>query len=143
VIKFLLTKTINEVNVSQQRKSNGSLIVAHLLDVAFSRYDVNLVVASCSQSAIGFWQNRGFKQITRAILKNISRVPMRELNPFSDTVLLAITREEFCWEYLSKDPSAMAHVFRRWSPKHRKQTRNVLFKSDGEVVRQLINLPMY
>jgi len=143
MIKFFLTKSLNKAHVSQRRKSNGSMIVAHLLDLSFSRYDVNLAVASCSQNAEGFWKNRGFKKITKAILKNISRVPMRELNPFSDTILMALTREEFCQKYLSKDPSAMAHIFRRWSPKHRKQTRNVLFKSKGEIVRQLLNLPKY
>jgi hypothetical protein len=145
MIKFFLTKSDNQVNVSQRRKSNGSMIVAHLLDLSFSRYDINLVVTSSSTTgnAEGFWTSQGFKKITKTILKNIFRIPNRELNPFSDTMLMAITREEFCQKYLSKDPSAMAHVFRRWSLKHRKRTRNVSFTNNGEIVRQMLNLPKY
>lgn len=145
MVKFFLTKSRNQANVSQRRKSNGSMVVAHLLDLSFSRYDINLVVVCCSQrgNAEVFWKSRGFKKITRVMLKNISRIPMRELNPFSDTVLVAITREEFCQKYLSKDPSAMAHVFRKWSPKHRNRTRNVSFTNEGKIVRKMLNLPKY
>jgi len=145
MVKFFLAKSRNQANVSQSRKSNGSMVVAHLLDLSFSRYDINLVVVSCSQrgNAEVFWKSCGFKKITRAILKNISRIPMRELNPFSDTVLMVLTREEFSRKYLSKDPSAMAHVFRKWGPKHRKRTRNVSFANEGKIVRKVLNLPKY
>jgi len=144
MIKFFITKTRNRVNVSQRRKGNGSIVVAYLLDLAFSRYDVNLVV-TCSErgSAQKFWASRGFKEPSREALRNISRVPIHELNPFTDTVLLAITRMEFCEKYLCNDPSAVSAVFRRWCKKHKKRTRNITFKHEKRIIRELIDLPKY
>jgi len=144
MIKFFMTKSRNRARVSQRRKSNGSILVAHLLDIAFARYDLNLVL-TCSQKgrAEAFWASCGFEKPTKGILKNISRIPLHELNPFSDTVLMVITRKGFCEKYLSKDPSAMAGVFRRWSRKHRKSTWNATFKLHGQTVRKLVDLPKY
>lgn len=144
MIKFFITKTRNRVHVSQRRKGNGSIVVAYLLDLAFSRYDVNLVV-TCSErgSAQKFWASRGFTEPSREALRNISRVPIHELNPFTDTILMAITRKEFCEKYLCNDPSAVSSVFRRWCKKHRKRTRNITFKHEEKIMRELVDLPKY
>jgi len=144
MIKFFLTKTRNRVHVTQRRKGNGSIVVAYLLDLAFSRYDVNLVV-TCSEkgSAQKFWASRGFKEPSREALRNISRVPINELNPFSDTILMAITRKEFCEKYLCNDPSAVSSVFRRWRRKHGKSTRNITFKQQERVLCKFSAVPKY
>jgi len=39
LIKLFLTKVVNQVRVTQRRKKNGSLLAAHILDLAFSPYN--------------------------------------------------------------------------------------------------------
>jgi len=144
MIKFFLTKHTNQQHVTQRRKGNGSMVVAHLLDIAFSRYDVDLVV-TCSQKgdAEWFWKGRGFRDPSKESLRNVSRVPIAELNPFCDTVLMAMTRKEFCDKYLSQGVSASSVIFKKWSRRHRKKTRNISILHNKEVVKKFDSLPMY
>lgn len=142
-IKFFKTKYRNSCGVRQRRKKKldaGHLLVAHLLDIGFSRDDVPYIITvSQKGSALQFWRKMGFTPLTRKEINGISYTPVREINPFNDTVLLRITREEFIEKYVPKGfESATDYVFKElWSPFHLSNKRKIGLKKNGVTISTL------
>ena len=75
----------------------------------------------------------------RQEINGISYTPVREINPFNDTVLLRITREEFIEKYIPEGfESATDYVFQElWSPFHLGNKRKIGLKKNGVTISTL------
>lgn len=115
-IKFMVCRAFTEKHISMRRKGCGSLLAAHLIDLALTRKKVEWVLV-CSEGGYPekFWQKLGFKMIPKKERARFSVVSEAELNPFRDTVLMRITRKEVMEE---DGDSVTGKVFEWWSKKH-------------------------
>ncbi|MES1923482.1 hypothetical protein MHBO_005060, partial [Bonamia ostreae] len=95
-IKFLVCKLVSSKHFVLRRKKCGSLLAAHLVDLALSRKRVQWILV-CSESGYPerFWNTLGFEEIPRRDRARFSVVSEAELNPFRDTVLMRLTRREY------------------------------------------------
>ncbi|MES1916022.1 MAG: hypothetical protein MHM6MM_007883, partial [Cercozoa sp. M6MM] len=121
-VQFFLTKEKNSRGVSQRRKKNGTLLMAHILRWGFARPEIRFcIVASEQGGALSFWQAIGFRYLTRREKNTISTVEIAELDPYNDTVTLIMTDDEYAAG--THTVQSVEASFDKWHRHHRRLTR--------------------
>ena len=142
LIKLFITEPYSKSKIPQRRKKNGTLLAAHVMDIAFrTRDDVDFVVI-CSERGIAeiFWRALGFTDFTSQEKRSFCRGTEKDLNQFRDTILLRMSHDDYIGKYCGnvqewdENVCATQQVFLKWRRKHLYMTRNLVFKLKGKAV---------
>jgi len=131
---------------SLRRKNMGSFGVAFLIDISFAKQNLDLIYVISEKdkkknargelgAAQKFWRRLGFKPPTHIQLQRSSKLHDRVFNPYKDSELLVLTRDELVKNFLTDGPTMLSVQFKHWAPHFRKRTWDIKLKSnrDGPV----------